>query len=454
MKRLMIAAALCVASLVSFATHAITLEPLPGSTPQQTCFSCVFPNPVGVIARGDSGQPLAGVAVTFTTQSSTLGMVHFDDFCCVAFDQVVVTTGTDGVAIGTVVTIDHPDASGTVTASADGAADISFALSTSTQHASTLAVVSGDEQFAQAGTTFAGPWKVRVLDDAGQPVPYAMITFYGGAFGNPTQPTANFGGSDWANAVADENGIATSPPATAGPVAGDGFIDAAMKTGLDGEAAPSVDFAYHVVSFPLTTSRATLVSAPPDSLQNGTLAAAPYVMRLVDSQGKPVAGMPVSFAAGQDCGAFAGATQETVLSDSNGLAKSALLESTGLGSCNILITAGGLPNGLSTSMYMFDPNNVTVTPRNPWVISKARGTYLVTVYFADGGRPIQPASLQAVNVLRDHAPPAGIASPPAIAIVNGSATLTVHANNVPGTYDLEIVFWGPSRTLVHVLQLP
>src|SRR3954464_12520213 len=103
MSRLIAVAATFALTLWSFASQAVTREPLPGSTPQTTCFSCVFPNPVGVIARGTSGEPLAGVAVTFRSQAvseQTLGLVRFHEFCCVAHQDVVVTTGADGIAIG------------------------------------------------------------------------------------------------------------------------------------------------------------------------------------------------------------------------------------------------------------------------------------------------------------------------------------------------------------------
>src|SRR5476651_87657 len=137
MNRRIVVAAACAFSLWSFASQAVTLEPLAGSTPQTTCYSCVFPNPIGVIARDASGAPLAGVAVTFTSQTDSagaqyVGMVRFDDFCCVAYDQVTVTTGADGVAVGTVITLGASSGSGAVTASADGAADVAFALSSTT----------------------------------------------------------------------------------------------------------------------------------------------------------------------------------------------------------------------------------------------------------------------------------------------------------------------------------
>ncbi|MGZ5598196.1 MAG: hypothetical protein ACXWG3_16240 [Usitatibacter sp.] len=392
--------------------------------------------------------------MTFTTQSSSLGMVHFDDFCCVAFDQVTVTTGTDGVAVGTVLTLSVPGSSGIVTASADNAADVAFALSSSTRRATTVAVVGGAGQFAQSGTLFAAPWKVRLLDAAGQPVPRTMVTFYAGGFDGATS-SANFNGSDWANAVADADGIATAPPARAGTIVGDaGIAEADLKAAVDGEAVPSVPIEFHVVPYPITTSRATLVGEPPSSLMTGTFAATPYVVRLVDSSGKPAAAMPVSFST--DCGsAFAGAAEQIVLSDTQGIARSALLEASVPAMCSIRINAAGVANAFIVPMHVFDPNAVVVTPRNDWVLARTRHEYHVVVDFTESGLPIQPASLEAVNVLREgHGPPAGLASPPAISIVDGSATLDLRANNVPGLYDLEIVFFGPSRARVHVLQVP
>jgi len=47
MNRWFAVAATFTLALGSFASQAVTLEPLRGSTPQTTCFSCVFPDPVG-----------------------------------------------------------------------------------------------------------------------------------------------------------------------------------------------------------------------------------------------------------------------------------------------------------------------------------------------------------------------------------------------------------------------
>jgi hypothetical protein len=444
----------CILSLLSFASQAVTLQALPGSTPQTTCFSCVFPNPVGVIARDDAGAPLAGVAVTFATDNNYIGMVNFDDFCCVAFESVTVTTGANGVAIGTPITIFQTSSSGVITASAAGAADVSFQLSSNARRATTVAVVSGNEQTAQTGTAFAAPWKVRVLDAAGQPLANAMVTFYAGGFFS-TESTASFNGSPWTNAVTDINGIATSPAATAGTIGADsGVVDASLKTGVDGEAAPDVVLEFHVVSFPLTTKRATLISAPPPSLTSGTFAAAPYVVRLTDASGHPAVGMPVVFMT--DCGsAFNGAIEQIVVSDAKGLATSALLEASVPAMCNIYINPAGLGTGIVTQMHVYDPNNVVVTPRTPWVVSHAKHTYQVIVDFTESGLPIQPASLNGFGTIPNPPNgPAGITGTPTVAINGSSATITAHANKYSGLYDLQIFYWTSIPTLVHILQLP
>jgi hypothetical protein len=460
MSRWIAHAAACLFFLLSFASNALTLEALPGSTPQTTCFSCVFPNPVGVVARDDTGAVVAGVAVTFTSLvddsgATYVGMVHFDDFCCVAFDQVTVVTGANGVAIGTPLTIGAPGKTGGVTASADGANNVAFTLSSNTERATTIAVVSGGEQTAQTGTPFAAPWKVRVLDAAGHPVPNSMVRFYAGGFGGLFSSAHFPSGFDTALVVADANGIATSPIAIAGDIVGDsGFVDSSLMTGVEGEAAPDVSIEFHVVSFAITTKHATLVSAPPPSLMEGTFAAAPYVVRLLDATGHPAVGMPVVFST--DCGsAFDGALEQIVLSDAKGLATSALLEASVPAMCNIGINAGGVGQNLGSTMHVFDPNNVVVTPRAPWIVAKARHSYQVVVDFTESGLPIQPASLDGFGTIPNPPNgPAGITGTPTVSINGSSATITARANQYSGLYDLQIIYFGPSQAVVHVLQVP
>jgi hypothetical protein len=459
------AAAAFFLALLSFDSSALTIQPLPGTTPQETCFSCVFPNEIGVIARDETGQPVAGVPVTFTTQTNTLGMVHYDDFCCVAFDDITVTTGPDGIARATAITIWHHSSSGVVTASAPGAGDAVFNLSSTAQRAVSIELVDGFDQYAQPGQFFAAPWRVRLVDANGAPVPRTMVTFYVGNFGGNLNSTASFNGGEWANAIADANGIATSPIARAEVIwETDGFAHVDFKAQLEDEILPFNGFWFHVVDYPITSHSASVVGTPPDSVQLQSIAAAPYPVRVLTASGAPAVGMPVHFKTYDELNdqqercmsLFAeGSGEEIILTDANGIATPSVLYGDIAGACKLTIRVAGIGAPIVRPVWVFDPSRVVVKPRAEWVTSRTRHDYRVTLDFTENGRKVQPGVIEWIEVKRNlPGPPAGITGEPKYTFANNSATIELHANQWPGLYDLDIAYTATNHARVHVLQLP
>jgi hypothetical protein len=459
------AVAAVVLAFLSVDASALTLEPLPGTTPQETCFSCVFPNGVGVIARDASGQPAANVPVTFTTQADTLGMVHFDDTCCVAHESITVPTGPDGIARATAVTHYHPSSSGVVTASAAGAADAVFNLSSTARVATRVEFLDQHLRFVQVGTNFESPWRIRALDANGQAMPWALVTFYVGNWGGE-QATASFPGSgDMVFIVADANGIATSPIAHSETIGtGEGFVIGGTLAPPDGEAVPWSLDQYVPVAYSITSRSATLVGTPPDSVQLQSISAAPYVVRVLDASGAPAVGKPVYFRTDgvfdvdpPRCMSFLaqGSGDEVIYTDANGLATPSVLYGEIPGACPLRIWIPGVSEPIRKEVWVFDPSNVVVTPRQASVTSVVGKKYRVTLDFSENGRKVQPGVIEWVEAIRPaHGPAGGFDGQPVYTFANNSAVIELQANRSLGEYDLDIAYTVTNHARVHVKQKP
>src|SRR4051812_22717052 len=166
---------------------AITIEPLPGSTPQSTRAGAFFPNDVGVIVRDDTGQPLSGVAVHFRTEGLALSL--FGDHGDFAGQGVDTVSDEQGVA--SLPWLDAMNAgNGYVFATLSGAPELVFALSVDDGIPWYVRALDGMGQSTPAGETFSRRWVVRIEGEDRQAIPFACAMFWdtdpfnqGGSFG-------------------------------------------------------------------------------------------------------------------------------------------------------------------------------------------------------------------------------------------------------------------------------
>ena len=212
--------------LFSLAASALTLEPLPGTTSQFTTAGAFVPEPLGVIVRDENGQPVEGVAVTFSVVfvppetgngffpgSGTTVTVLSDEFGIAMPEPTVV-----GVAAGSL----------TVEASSTAASNVvSFLITVEAAElaVSSLRVVSSDP------SGFA----VQALDANGQPVPFAAVQFTAPSSG----ASGTFNGSGTVIVTADANGIATAPVFVSNGIVGNGDV---VVTVIGSDASVAIRF--------------------------------------------------------------------------------------------------------------------------------------------------------------------------------------------------------------------
>ncbi len=186
-------------------------------TAQTTTTRSPFEQPLRVLVYDNNGHPMVGTTVTFriVTGSSLTGTAAFPG----GAQSADVATGAGGAAESPVLTagtgVGFLEVTANVPRERYGAL---FTLRVGYSPAARLDVISGDGQSALAGSNFAHPLVVRVLDAHGYPVlDGSRVTFRVGPSG-PRPGTAAFpGGQASVTAgISAGNGYATSPTLTAG----------------------------------------------------------------------------------------------------------------------------------------------------------------------------------------------------------------------------------------------
>lgn len=253
---------------------------------------------------------------------------------------------------------------------------------------------SGQPGFlALAGQTVAPAPAVQVFDAYNNPVPGLAVTF----------AIAQGGGSvTGAAATTDSNGIAQVGSWTLGSIAGLNVLTARIATG------PTISFTAQALT------SAPLLSAVSPVTQSGYLSfpvtSVPRVL-VTDGSGRPLSGVPVTFAVSGGDGTVAGGT---VTADANGIASpadwrmgidgsSSVTATTGLGAASVTFSATGV-----AASFLIDVRFLTsMTPddRDAFVAAARRWMRIITAHLtpvivtlpAGACSPLQPAISESIT---------------------------------------------------------
>ncbi len=182
-----------------------------------------------------------------------------------------------------------------------------------------LSITTGTNQSGTAGSALASPLSVRVVDENGNGASGATVSWTVGTGGG------TLGG---ATSTTDPNGIATMTwtlPTTAGRYT----VTASIANGQ------SVTF--NATATAATATSLVLVSGNNQSVAHGTATQA-FVVKAVDASGKPVAGVPITWAT--TGGGTLSATSGTT--DANGQAQVTLTTSSTAGAFTVTASSGTL----------------------------------------------------------------------------------------------------------------
>ncbi|MEO5509063.1 MAG: Ig-like domain-containing protein, partial [Longimicrobiales bacterium] len=242
-----------------------------------------------VLVKDGSGNPLAGVSVSFTPSGNGI----------VAGSPVV--SNASGIARVTSWTLGTTAGANTLTASAAGMTDVTFNATGTPGAAATLSIAEGNAQSATVGTAVATPPAVRITDANGNAVAGVSVSF----------------------TVAGGGGTVVGSPATTGATG------IARVTSWTLGSAPGAN-SLSAASSGLTTVQftATAVGGTPTSLAKyegdlqsaatGTAVTTAPAVRITDGLGNPVSGISVTFTVTGGGGTITGSPAVT---DASGIAR-------------------------------------------------------------------------------------------------------------------------------------
>lgn len=375
-------------------------------TPQHATAGASFAQPLVARVTDLYGNAISGVQVAWTTPTSGPTATLQVQNAVTDIDGYAAAAPTAGTSPGTYeVAATAPDC----------AAPALFLLTNDVGAPVTLTVdARTTPQSAALKTPFPLPLRAHVADGYGNPVPGVTVSFAVGA----SEPTAVLSAP---SATTDGNGDA-SVQATAGAAVGSYSVSASVA-----DLAP--------VSFTLTN-----LASPPATLElrsgadQTTIAtttyAAPLLLRVLDADGTPVAGVTVHLALPASGPSAAG--PESGLSDAQGEVAFTLTALDALGTFTATASAEGVSTPVTAQFTVTAIPTVTAVQATP----------------ADA-RPGDTVTLQA-QVSSDHGTPPGAvtfsvdgADVATVSLTDGAATTTLAASRIGlGAHSVEARYAG------------
>jgi streptogramin lyase len=269
-----------------------------------------FGGPLHVVAEDASGNPLAGVPVTFTvsTPAADGAGATFPD----GSSAVTVFTNDDGEAIAPELTATDVAGPFTVTA-AMGNVSTTFSLTSVPAAPAAITAVGGDGQNARIGFSYGARLQAKVTDPFGNPEAGVPVLFSAPGTG----ASVNFDALPMV--LTNALGIATSPEMSASHIVGSfnvtGTIAGFPATGAATFGLTNTDIPAVIRSVNGNPQQATVNTSYAKLLQ----------VRVTDVDGEPVIGTTVFFALPSSGPGGTLAGPAAVVTDSHGMATSPIL---------------------------------------------------------------------------------------------------------------------------------
>jgi protocatechuate 3,4-dioxygenase beta subunit len=257
-----------------------------GGTSQLATVDRRYAQPLQARVVDANGQPVQGVNVAFTLATGSSGA---SASFLTGGGQASATTDAGGVATSPLLVANASPGRFDATAStADLASAATFTLNNRAA-ANTLVRLNRATQIAKVRRRYAKPLKARLLDEHGQPIEGATVTFTIATAASGA--TASFvGGSNQATALTDAGGRATSPALTANTKAGS-FTATATTA-----AVPTL-LRYSLRNRAGAPAALSAGAADGESTPTGTRFPIPLVVTVKDGDSNPIAGATVTFVA-------------------------------------------------------------------------------------------------------------------------------------------------------------
>lgn len=371
------------------------------------------PNPPIVAVQDQSGNPVAGVAVSFSPNPGST-----------VVPAAPVVSGADGLARLTSWRLRDLAGPNAVTAAAAGLAGspLTFTATGEVGPAAVLTKHSGDNLIGLVGTTLGTPHVARVTDAVGNGVAGVAVswTVTGGGSVAPT------------TTISDSDGFAHATR-TLGPAAGP--VTTVASATLAGAPA---GVTFNVTAANAGPAQIVKVSGDAQTATVNTALSAPLVVRVLDAVGGVVAGVTVSFTTVSG-GSFP--SGQSVQTNAAGAASATWRLGTGAGTQTAQAAVGGPAPALFTATATAGPISAgrSLLAVSPSSITAGGGPSVVTVTARDAfdnpvaGAAVTLAATGTGTVTQPAAPTGanGVTTGAYASTQAGVKTVTAVAGGVP-----------------------
>ncbi len=260
-------------------------------------------------------KPLEGVKVTFTVLTGGGSL-----------STTTAITDTSGLA-KTTLTLGNEPGTNTVEVGAEGVSSVVTFSAEATlppPEPTTLSIVSGDNQEELTGEALTNPFVTEVRDQHGAPMEGVTVTF---------AVTAGDGSLSATTATTDQAGQAETT-LTLGTEPGTVTVEATVE----GISQTEI-FSAEVTLPPPTPTNLSIVSGDDQKGFIGEPLANPFIVQVHDQYGNPIEDVTVTFSVNETDGML---TDTTVITNTNGEAKSTLTFGTEAGAYTVEVSAEGI----------------------------------------------------------------------------------------------------------------
>jgi protocatechuate 3,4-dioxygenase beta subunit len=289
-----------------------------GGTPQAAAVNSRYGQSLQARVVDAGGNPVQGATVSFSIVPGSTGA----GATFLGGGQATATTDSNGLASSPPLQANGSPGSFTAVASTDGVAAVAGYSLDNHAAAYTLGAVGSTSQSATIDSRFARPLTARLLDQDGQPIEGASVTFTlgaaaasgGGGAGTASAGASFVGGAGQATVLTDANGQATTPPILANATPGPFTATATVMGGTT-----SLTYTLHNLAARIVTGDSSR-SATVDHRYSRALN-----VRVRGADGKALSGVSVIFTIGKASNnasaSFSdGTSQATATTNSTGIA--------------------------------------------------------------------------------------------------------------------------------------
>jgi len=406
-----------------------------GGSPQSAIVGTAFTTPLQVLVRDASGAPLSNVAVVFSAIAGSNG-------AAVGFSTDTVRTDASGVASITATANGIAGTYQVQVAAATGGSG-TFNLTNTPGAPAAIQAISGTPQSTPINSAFSGALRVRVVDQLGNGISGATVTYSApasGASASFVSPTA----------TTDQAGYAQLT-ATANITAGAYFVNATAS----GVSTPA---AFSLQNVPGMTPALVSSAGTPQSAPVGNPFPQLLQVTVRDPLNNPIPNVTIFFSSPAS-GASATLPSSSVVTDAQGQASIRVVANPVAGSYQVQASAPAISAG-TTAFFALTNTPGPVASITPDAGAAAQSTRINTPFPS-------PLRLTAKDAYDNPVPgvPVTYSSPGSgqsaqlssttnITDLSGAASVTAVANGISGNYVVTASAGGSASATFNLTNVP